>query len=451
LPDGPKGEYLTDRLTSEAIKLLEQNGDDPFFMYMSYYSVHMPIQVPEENIKKYRKKAEKMGLDKQEAFEEGKYYFIMENFPIRKIPLRIIQSDPAYAGMIDRLDHNIGRLLDTLKQIGKYDDTIIIFYSDNGGLSNHERAPTCNLPLRDGKSYVYEGGIREPLLIKWKGVIQPGSTCDQPITATDFYPTLLEACNMELIPEQHVDGKSFLPLLEDPSIDWDRGPLFWHYPHYNGNGALPGSFIIDGKWKLIEWLENGEAELFNLENDVAEEKNVASEYPEIKERLLRKLKELQEETGAKMPEPNPNYPYFLARTYVHINGTLVMTGDEGACIKARLTKDNPNIYDVPIGEVIDPFFDKMVKFKIENDFRVGRFHLDEDEKLLFTDTHAEKTFPIESLLEKLANSKISIQAWDDIQLDYLGADEARELKSKTLEPQVEIRAIDKIDVNLSFL
>lgn len=449
LKDGPKGEYLTDRLTDEAIHLLEQNGDEPFFFNMWYYSVHMPIQVPRENIEKFEEKAKKTGLDKKEAFTAGKYFFIHENRKPRKIPLRILQSDPAYAGMIERLDHNIGRLFDVLKRTGKYDNTIIMFYSDNGGLSNSERAPTCNLPLRDGKSYIYEGGIREPLLVKWKGIAEPGSTCEQPVTATDFYPTLLEACGIEQIPDQHVDGKSFLPLLKQPDIKWSRGPIYWHYPHYNGNGALPASCIIDDDWKLIEWLENGKLELFNIKTDISEENDVSSQYPEIRDRLLAKLKEIQEETNAKMPEPNPNYPYFLANTYIHVNGTLVDTGAGNACIKARLTKDNPNLYDVPIWETIDPFRDRMVKLKIQDDFRVGRFHLDGEEKLFFTDTHAEKTFSIDDLMKNLMNQKVSIQAWDDIQVQYLNADEKEKLKAHSLEPQVEIKKIDKIDVNLS--
>ncbi|MHA1371065.1 MAG: sulfatase, partial [Promethearchaeota archaeon] len=195
LADGPKGEYLTDRLTDEAINLIRGEPNNPFFLYLSYYAVHIPIQVPEKYKKKYEVKAKKLGLDKLDPFEIGK------NFPISKkrhlrIKRRLIQSDPAYAGMVEKLDENIGRLLKAIDDLGLRDNTVVFFFSDNGGLSTAEGSPTSNKPLSEGKGWMYEGGIREPLIVRWPSVIEPGSTCSVPVTSTDFYPTILDIAGL---------------------------------------------------------------------------------------------------------------------------------------------------------------------------------------------------------------------------------------------------------------
>ena len=165
--------------------------------------------------------------------------------------------------------------------------------------------PTSNLPLRGGKGWLYEGGIREPVLVKWPGVTQPGSVCSEPVISTDFYPTMLRDGGVAAAgPEQHVDGKSWLPLLKGKAMN--RGPIFWHYPHYGNQGGSPGSAIRDGNWKLIIWYENNRRELYNLKDDIAEQHNLINQYPDIAQRLDKELQAWLEEMNAKMPSPNPN-------------------------------------------------------------------------------------------------------------------------------------------------
>ncbi len=305
LEDGPKREYLTDRLTDEAIKLIEANGDDPFFLYLPYYAVHIPIQAPREYKLKYKEKAKALGLDKLKTFEEGEFFPCKHKRNLH-VKRRLVQSDPAYAAMIEKLDENIGRLLRSLKDLGKEDNTVVFFTSDNGGLSTAEGSPTCNAPLSEGKGWMYEGGTREPLLVKWPGVIEPGSVCSTPVTSPDFYPTILEIAGLELIPEQHCDGASLLPLLKGKNII-DRDAIFWHYPHYGNQGGTPGSSVRAGDYKLIEFFENGNIELYDLRNDIGEEHDLSEEEPEIAARLKNLLFEWRESVKAKIPERNPNY------------------------------------------------------------------------------------------------------------------------------------------------
>ncbi len=304
-PNGPDGEYLTDRITDEAIKLIESNGDDPFFMYLSHYAVHIPIQVPQKYIKKYEGKAKELGLDKQKTFEEDGF-FPCEHKKNERIIRRLIQSDPAYAGMIENLDYNIGRVLEALDKCSKMENTVIIFTSDNGGLSTAEGSPTCNFPLSEGKGWMYEGGIREPLIIKWHGVIEPNTICNVPITSTDFYPTILDMAGLDLIYEQHCDGVSFLPALVN-SGTIDREAIFWHYPHYGNQGGTPSASVRSGDYKLIEFFEDGHLELYNLTEDIGEKNNIANDYPEITKKLKEMLKEWQHQVSARIPEQNPDY------------------------------------------------------------------------------------------------------------------------------------------------
>lgn len=445
LPDGPAGEYLTDRLADEAIKLLEANGDAPFFMYWSHYAVHRPIQSPKPLVEKYKEKAAVSGLDQQLAFQPGKSIFHLENQAPRRIPERLVQSDPEYAAMIENLDTNIGRVLDTLERLGKERNTIVIFYSDNGGLSNDDRAPTSNAPLRDGKSYMYEGGIREPLLIKWPGVVPGGSTCGGQVTSTDFYPTLLECCGIPLVPSQHVDGKSFLPLLQDPSRAWDRGPIFWHYPHYNGNGARPASCVIDGAWKLIEWLEDGTIELFNVVDDVGEHHDLAREQPALRDRLLALLGAWRIEVQACIPEPNPNYPAYLATDYASKEGELIISPGEGACLKAPLTSENPELYEIPVTELIEGFIDRTVTLVINGETTVGRLYINDDDRLWFADTITEQNTPLETMIADLAGTVVRLVAWSHIDTTRIDSREARSIKHHEVEPVVEITALRRSD------
>jgi len=304
--DVPDGTYLTDYLTDQTLDLLrKRNTDRPFFLNLWYYSVHTPIEAKEKKIKKYEEKARKMGLDKVETFEEGDF-FPCEYKKNKRISRRLVQSDPVYAAMIESLDENIGRILKEVKEQNLLEETMIVFTSDNGGLSTAEGSPTCNLPLAEGKGWMYEGGVREPLLICWPGKVQPGSLCSEPVTSPDFYPTLLEAAGLPLRPEQHWDGVSLMPLLKGTE-SLDRKALFWHYPHYGNQGGTPGSSVLMYPWKLIEFFEDRRLELYNLEDDPGEKTNLADTEIERRQMMKDHLHNWQEKTGALIPERNLDF------------------------------------------------------------------------------------------------------------------------------------------------
>ena len=302
LEDGPEGEYLTDRLTDEALKLIERDDEAPFFMYLAYYAVHTPIQAKPELIVKYETKAREMGLDQQQTFNIGEH-FPCEHKKDKRITRRLLQSDPVYAAMIEILDTNIGRLLDMLDETGQADNTLISFTSDNGGLATAEGSPTCNAPLSEGKGWMYEGGTREPMLARWPDVITPGSTCSVPVTSPDFYPTFLEMAG--LTPEPR-EGVSLMPLFKGEAA-LEREAIFWHYPHYGNQGGTPGSSVRAGEYKLIEFFEDGRLELYNLRNDISEDHNLAEAEPEITARLYRLLMDWRQSVEAKIPQPNPDF------------------------------------------------------------------------------------------------------------------------------------------------
>jgi arylsulfatase A-like enzyme len=304
LTDGPCGEYLTDRLTDEAIKLIESCDEKPFFLSLCHYTVHIPLEAPAELIRKYEAKAAAMGLDRIDPFEAG------ESFPAvhkkdRLIKRRTVQSDPVYAAMIENLDTNTGRLINALKLTGRLENTIIIFTSDNGGLSTAEGSPTCNSPLAEGKGWTYEGGVREPLIVRWDGHTVPGSLCREPVTSPDFYPTLLEAAGLPLIPGQHKDGVSFLDALHGKTFS--RGPIFWHYPHYGNQGGTPAAAVRDGRFKLIHFFEGGHDELYDLSSDAGENRDIAEELPDVRENLGRELEAWLADTGAIIPVPDQQF------------------------------------------------------------------------------------------------------------------------------------------------
>ena len=193
--------------------------------------------------------------------------------------MRLVQNNAVYAAMLEQLDSAIGRVLGALEKNGLTEKTIIVFMSDNGGLSTSEGTPTSNLPLRAGKGWPYEGGVREPLIVCAPGVTKPGSTCAVPVISVDFYPTLLQLAGLPLKPEQHRDGVSFVPLLKGENASRGK-PLFWHYPHYGNQGGAPNGTIRDGDWKLIEWYEDGALELYNIPQDISEQHNLATEQPD---------------------------------------------------------------------------------------------------------------------------------------------------------------------------
>lgn len=305
LPNGPDGEYLPDRLGQEAAELIRDCGDTPFFLHMSFYLVHCPLQAKPEKIAKYEAKVKALGLDKRKTIEEGDF-FPCEHKKKQRIQRRLLQSHPTYAAMIESLDENVGLLLDTLEETGKAENTIVVFTSDNGGLSTSEGSPTCNLPLAEGKGWMYEGGTREPLLVRWPGAIAPGSTCEVPVTSPDFYPTFLEAAGLPLLPEQHVDGVSLVPLLKGED-HLERDAIFWHYPHYGNQGGTPGCSMRSGDFKLIEFFEDGALQLYNLRDDPGEERNLAADLPEVATTLHARLVAWREEIDAIIPEPNPEF------------------------------------------------------------------------------------------------------------------------------------------------
>jgi arylsulfatase A-like enzyme len=294
MESGPKGELLPIRLGQETVKFIEQHQDEPFFAYLSFYSVHGPIQTTEELWKKYRDKASQQGQAPESRF-------LID----RTTPVRQVQDNPLYAGMVESMDDAVGMVLSTLDRLDLSNNTIVVFTSDNGGVSAGDGKATSNLPLRGGKGRQWEGGIREPFYIKWPGSTVAGQRCDTPVIGTDLYPTLLEMAGLPLRPHQHLDGLSLVPLLKGQSLP--ARPLFWHYPHYGNQGGEPSSIITRGKWKLIQYLEDQRYELYDIEGDISETNNVIDQHPEIQESLGRELKSWIAEMDARQPTANPNF------------------------------------------------------------------------------------------------------------------------------------------------
>ncbi|MEX0653952.1 MAG: sulfatase [Phycisphaeraceae bacterium] len=329
LDDGPEGEYLTDRLTEEAIALIrERDAGRPFFLHLSHYAVHTPIQAPAELVAKYERKAKALGLEQLDALEPGDAFPCLHKKD-QRIMRRRIQSHPVYAAMVENLDTNVGRLLDALDEQGLADETLVVFTSDNGGLSTAEGSPTCNAPLAEGKGWMYDGGVREPLLVRWPGVVEPGATCEVPVTSTDFYPTFLEAAGLPLRPDQHADGVSLLPLLRGEGAP-DRAGIFWHYPHYSNQGGTPACAVRAGDWKLIEFFEDARLELYNLRDDLEEQHDRAADEPARVTELHGKLVAWRESIEAKIPEPNPDYAAMMAGSLPCPDGRGHIPGDDRA-------------------------------------------------------------------------------------------------------------------------
>ena len=295
LPSGPKGEYLTDRLNAEALKFLDSHSDKPFLLYLSHYTVHTPIQGKQDYVAKYRAKAAKLPKTDAPAF-------VAEGDTVAKQR----HDHAVYAAMMQSMDESVGNVLKKLDELGIADRTAVCFMSDNGGLSTHQGSPTSNVPLRAGKGWVYEGGIREPMMITWPGVTKPGAVCRHPVTSTDFYPTLLEMAGLPLRPAQHADGVSLVPLLKGAKA-LPRKAIFWHYPHYSPQGGKPAGAVRVGDLKLLEFFEDDRAELYDLNADIAEKHDLAQEMPEKAAELRAMLHAWREAVDAKMPSPNPGH------------------------------------------------------------------------------------------------------------------------------------------------
>ena len=289
------GEYLTERLTDESVKFLEERDKtSPFLLYLSYYNIHTPIQAYKKHIDHYKAKAAK-------AFQD-----VTPTEPEHDGINRTRQDNPALASMVAAVDDSVGVLLDKLTELKLDKNTVVIFFSDNGGLSTLGRlGPGCNLPLRAGKGWLYEGGVREPTIIRAPDVTQPNSVSHKPMVSMDFFPTMLDLAGLPLQPKLHVDGQSLLPHLKGD--DSGQRTFYWHYPHYHGSTWKPGASIRDGDWKLIEFYHYKNFELYNLADDPGERQNLAKAKP-TKAKLLRaKLLAWQKQMQAKMPVPNPDY------------------------------------------------------------------------------------------------------------------------------------------------
>lgn len=293
LPDGPKGEHLPDRLATEASKFIEANQSKPFLVYFPFYSVHTPLMAREDLKLKYQKK--RAGLTQTDVFADESP---------RKV--RMTQDHAVYAGMVEAMDQAVGKVLKSLDDYGLTNDTLVIFTSDNGGLSTSEGSPTSNQPLRAGKGWLYEGGIRTASIVRWPGHVTAGTTSDVPIASIDYLPTVLDACELKPIQDRPLDGVSLLTFLTRSEARPNRA-LCWHYPHYGNQGGAPGAAILRDGWKLIEWFEGDRIELFHLPTDEGERSNVAGTEAARVQSMREELHAWQEQVGAIHPTVNPAF------------------------------------------------------------------------------------------------------------------------------------------------
>jgi arylsulfatase A-like enzyme len=293
LESGPAGESLTLRLGRETANFIEANKDKPFLAYLSFYTVHGPIQTTPKLWEKYRNKAVSAGL----AGER----FLFD----RRLNVRQVQDCPIYGGMVETMDAAVGIVLRKLDELGLSDNTIVCFTSDNGGVSSGDAYSTSNTPLRGGKGRQWEGGIREPYYINAPGVTKSGSTSAVPVNGIDWYPTLLELAGIPVPKKQDVDGVSIVPLLKGGAIA--GRPLFWHYPHYGNQGGEPSSIITQDDWKLIYYHEDGRDELYHLTKDPAEKHDLARREPSKAKALRAKLDAWLKSTDAKLPAKDATF------------------------------------------------------------------------------------------------------------------------------------------------
>lgn len=289
-----EGEYLTERLTEESIAFMKKRDSArPFLLYLSYYNVHTPIQPYEKRIDHYKTKAERLFPDPTPIAKE------------RDGQSRMRQDNPEFASMVAAVDDSVGAILASLEELEIADNTVVIFFSDNGGLCTKTRpGPTCNLPLRAGKGWLYEGGIREPTIVRAPGVTEAGAVCASPVVSMDFFPTILDLAGIEQRPDLHADGLSLLPHLHGEKLEGEPRELAWHYPHYHGSTWAPGAAIRVGDWKLIEFWEYDEVELYNLAEDPGEQRDLSEENPERVRQLLERAAAWRTRMKAKMPELN---------------------------------------------------------------------------------------------------------------------------------------------------
>ncbi len=292
LPDGPKGEHLPDRLATETAKFIEASKDKPFLAYLAFYSVHTPLMARNDLQQKYEEKRDRLGLQEKWGREGER-------------DVRLVQQHAVYAAMVEAVDLAVAKVLAKLDELGLRDNTLVILTSDNGGLATSEGWPTSNLPLRGGKGWIYEGGIREPLIARWPAVIKAGREVHTPVCSPDFMATLQEVSGTAPQAGQIVDGRSLVPVFKGG--DLPERPLFWHYPHYGNQGGAPAAAIRRGDWKLIEWQEDQRVELYNVAADIGETNELSAKEPARVSALREELHAWQGEVGAKFPIANSNY------------------------------------------------------------------------------------------------------------------------------------------------
>jgi len=286
LEDGPDGEYLPERLTQETVDFIDAHREEPFFAFLSFYLVHRPLDAPPELVEKYTEKAQ--------SAEENAWLDLGHH-----LQNRLVQNHPVYAAMVESLDTAVGAVLDAIERAGIEEETIVVFTSDNGGESTWGDSPTSNLPLRAGKRWLYEGGIRVPLIIRWPGKLE-SKALPELVTSTDLFPTILEMAGLPSRPEQHLDGVSLLPLMTRGDA-LAREALYWHHPHYGICGEGLGSAVRVGDWKLIEYFDDARVELYNLAEDIGEQHDLSSRETEIVADLRARLDSWRSETQALLP------------------------------------------------------------------------------------------------------------------------------------------------------
>ena len=337
-----EGDYLTDRLTDEALSFIERNKDGPFFLYFSHFAVHDPIEGRSDLVNEYKEKLSEMPRQKGapyilegnpdtetplsreelDALVGEEPYEGYRVLPNQTVKIKQHQDNVQFAGMVESMDESLGRVCAKLEDLGIADNTIVIFFSDNGGMSaanfgdpgrvvpatELDRAySTSNLPLRGAKGWLYEGGIRVPMIVKWPRGGNHGTVCDVPVISTDFFPTILDMAGLPLRPEHHPDGVSLVPLLKGEK-KLERDAIYWHFPHYSNHGMQsPGGAIRSGDYKLLEYYENGTVQLFNLREDLGEQNDLSRSQPKRAAELRAKLHAWRDDVSARMMSPNPDY------------------------------------------------------------------------------------------------------------------------------------------------
>lgn len=285
MEDGKPGDYLTDALTDKALNFLDKHGNHPFLLYFSYYNVHKPsvsnAQGKKEHVEYFKKKLEAMP-----AVDEAT---CTDNNGGHKVKSLLVQRNAEFAGQIKAVDDSVGRVMAKLEELGVADNTIIVFTADQGSMCTSDKAVSSALPYRFGKSFVFEGGIRAPLIVKWPSHTRPGSENKSVTINTDLYPTLMEMLDYEKNPAQHIDGISMVPALKGGTVPFNR-TFYWTYPKNHSLGHKASAAIRTGPYKLIHWLENGASELYNVETDFSESTDLSKSHPEVAERLLKQLK-----------------------------------------------------------------------------------------------------------------------------------------------------------------